>query len=133
MQQADQTNPYYGIYLDDYDALEYAYNYEENIQQVIKKAENNVKNIKLDSFEKKRNEQISRYYSDRKLEAFYHMDDEKALLEYDFSQGIILIFCFLGFPISGDMKERAVWTGWRQPAAMDSGRSVGQKPHFWQF
>ena len=98
VQQADQTNPYYGIYLDDYDALEYAYNYEENIQQVIKKAENNVENAKLDSFEKKKNKQITRYYSHRKLEAFYHMEDEKALLEYDFSQGIILIFLLLGVP-----------------------------------
>ena len=81
-----------------YQPMEYVAMYETNIKQVVKKAKDNIgfyEKSKND-YERDRNEYIVNHYSGRKINVFYDGKPWESLLEYDFSDLLILFLIILG-------------------------------------
>lgn len=89
-----------------YDDLDYAYHYEELIQKVKTKAEENLALYPSDSYEAKIAQKILDTYSNRRIINYYDTVGYEAYFAYDFSTLLILLFLlFTLTPIFSEESE----------------------------
>lgn len=81
-----------------YDSLDYCYNYERRLDDVISKAKSNIEFFEKrgNAFEVKNNQKIIELYGGRSIKEFYNTEGYKEFFKYNFSSLLIILILILG-------------------------------------
>ncbi len=111
----NQPNTYTGYIFGDmnmfkelYDSLDYSYNYERSLDNVISKARQNIQFFKnhKNAFEVKSNRNIVNVYANRSISEFYNTEGYEEFFKYNFSSLLIILLLILGLaPVFSSEKE----------------------------
>lgn len=110
----NQPNTYTGYIFGDmnmfkelYDSLDYCYNYGNRLDNVIRKAQENIKfyGKRGNTYEAKNNEKIVKVYGGRTIDEFYNTGGYGEFFNYDFSSLLIILLLILGLASSFSLEK----------------------------
>lgn len=84
------------LYLYFYEPMQYIAEYKSSIDEIIQEAKDNLQDLSEDSYSYRLNEFIISHYEGRTLSQFYNFEGWKAIMNYQFSDLLVVIMLMLG-------------------------------------